>query len=135
MPGKSLYFKTYKVTLLNFFILIIISGCNSKKIDLPGFNQEEWRQDERSCGSRRPNLLPGFRAIRKKLIGLNHYDIITIFGKPEGESLEASGQRIYYYFVEAGPQCQERRAIKGVEKVAIKFDVLDRVNEIIFVKD
>lgn len=121
----------YKKILKNFSCLILLftlAGSCQQKPDLPGFDQEAWRKDTRSCQNIRPGLLAAFNQISPKLVGLRHTTIIKILGKPEGNSLEKSGQRTYYYFVEAGPHCNNPQHFKEANKVFLRFDVLDRVN-------
>ena len=114
--------------------LLIISGCRQKP-DFPDFDQQAWKEDVRSCQNIRPALLPAFEKIKHQLAGLSHTQIIAVLGRPEGESLESSGQRVYYYFTEPGVHCKTNSTASSSSaagKVAIRFDALDRVNEVIF---
>lgn len=106
-------------------------GC-SKAPSLQGFDQESWRRDERSCQNIRPGLLPQLEKVQQELIGLGHTEVIRLLGKPEGKSMEKSGQREFYYYVEAGPQCQDKNRFTQANKLVIRFDVLDRVNLVTF---
>ena len=109
-------------------LLWLNTSCG-RSIDLQNFDEEAWRKDERSCNKVRPTLVPALQAAIPQLIGLMHQDIIEILGKPEGSSLEISGERIYYYFVEPGLQCQNN-GVSGGNRVLIRFDALDRVYKV-----
>lgn len=111
-------------------ILTVITGC-AKNPDLKGFDQELWRRDTRSCQNVRASLLDDFRKVSFNLTGLSHREIISILGKPEGESLENSGMRVFYYYTQPGPHCEKKPS--AASRIAIRFDVLDRVNEVMFI--
>ncbi|WP_223815868.1 hypothetical protein [Adhaeribacter rhizoryzae] len=66
------------------------------------------------------------------LMGLNHTDILALLGKPEGNSLEKSGERVYSYFIQKGTQCENEKVLSKASKVLIRFDALDRVYKIKF---
>jgi len=117
-----------------FFLSIqLISSC-AQKPDLNGFDVDTWKKDVRGCGNKRSQLITSLEKIKPQLIGLRHNGIIEVLGKPEGNSLEKSGQRVYYYFLEPGPHCQDKQNIAEANKVFIQFDALDRAKYIIFDK-
>lgn len=111
----------------------VLAGCDTKP-ELAGFDQESWRADERSCRNIRPGLLPQLNRVSGELVGLGHSQVIRILGKPEGKSMEKSGQREYYYYVESGPQCQDKTRYTHANKLVIRFDILDRVNLVTYRK-
>jgi hypothetical protein len=111
----------------------LAGGCDTTPT-LAGFDQDRWRADERSCGNIRPGLLPQLDRVSGELVGLGHSQVIRILGKPEGKSMEKSGQREYYYYVEAGPQCQDKTRFTDANKLVIRFDILDRVNLVTYRK-
>lgn len=111
----------------------LAGGCNTTP-SLAGFDRESWRSDERSCRNIRPGLLPQLDRVSGELVGLGHSQVIRILGKPEGKSMEKSGQREFYYYVEAGPQCQDKTRYTHANKLVIRFDILDRVNLVTYRK-
>lgn len=116
-----------------FMLLSGVSGCSSTPT-LQGFDLESWRRDERSCQNIRPGLVPQLEKVQQELMGLGHTQVIRLLGKPEGKSMEKSGQREFYYYVEAGPQCQDKNRYTQANKLVVRFDVLDRVNLVTFRK-
>jgi hypothetical protein len=111
----------------------LVTGCDATPT-LAGFDREKWRQDERSCQNIRSTLLPQLDRVSAELVGLGHTEVIELLGKPEGKSMEKSGQREYYYYVEAGPQCQDKTRYTDANKLVIRFDILDRVNLVTYRK-
>jgi len=125
--------KLFLALFLVLFLFQFISSCQQKP-KLTGFDEETWRKDVRGCGNKRKEMVTTLEKVKPALIGLRHNYIIEILGKPEGNSLEKSGQRKYYYFLEPGPHCQDKQNIKDSEKVFIQFDALDRAQYITFGK-
>jgi outer membrane protein assembly factor BamE (lipoprotein component of BamABCDE complex) len=120
----------------SIFILVAaawVSGCTSSP-SLAGFDRQSWRKDERSCQNIRPRLLPQLDRVRAELIGLGHSQVIAVLGNPEGKSMEKSGQREFYYYVEPGPQCQDKNRYTDANKLVVRFDILDRVNLVTYKK-
>ncbi|MGV3585424.1 MAG: hypothetical protein ACO1OF_00335 [Adhaeribacter sp.] len=119
----------YNVLIFSFFVLF--NGCSSP-VDLPDFDEKAWKQDVRSCQNIRPGLVAGLEKNKSLLMGLNHTDILALLGKPEGNSLEKSGERVYAYFIQQGSQCENEKTKSNAAKVLIRFDALDRVYKIKF---
>lgn len=115
------------------FLLLGAAGCSSSP-SLPGFDRASWTRDERSCQNIRPQLVPQLEKVKDEFLGLGHTQVISLLGKPEGKSMEKSGQREFYYYVEAGPQCQDKTRYTQANKLVVRFDVLDRVNLVTFRK-
>jgi len=116
------------INIIIFGYLFLSTGC-SREIEINGFDQIAWQQDVRSCKNVRPTLIPSLKKAIPQLIGLNHNEIINVLGKPEGNSLEKSGERVYYYFVQPGEQCNYENIPKA-NKVLVRFDALDRVYKV-----
>ena len=114
-----------------FILVIILAGC-SKNPDLPGFDKTGWQQDVRSCRNIRPGLVASLKKNTRYLVGLRHNEVIAVLGKPEGNSLEKSGERVYYYYTEPGSQCDNKNKPSEANKVFIRFDALDRAYKIKF---
>jgi hypothetical protein len=137
MPNNNV--KIFKTGIRRFLLIFLVAGgglaggCDTTP-ELAGFDQESWRQDERSCRNLRPGLLPQLDRVSGELVGLGHSQVIRILGKPEGKSMEKSGQREFYYYVEAGPQCQDKTLYTQANKLVVRFDILDRVNLVTYRK-
>src|SRR5687767_13724750 len=122
LPKLEIFFN-YKIFLI--IIGCLITGCSAKP-DLPDFDEAIWQKDVRSCDNKRPGMVASLRKNTQNLIGLRHNEIIEVLGKPEGNSLEKSGERVYYYFIQPGSHCQNKKQISDANKVFIRFDALDR---------
>lgn len=111
--------------------LLLLSSCFSA-VDIPDFDEQAWRQDARGCQNIRTTLVPVLEKNKDKLMGLTHTQILNLLGKPEGNSLEKSGERVYTYYIQPGPQCQGLQASTELNHLSIRFDALDRVYKVRF---
>ncbi len=115
----------------SFLLFLLATSCSSS-VDFPGFDKEAWKADVRSCQNKRPALALVLKKNREKIIGLNHTEVLGLLGRPESSSLEKSGERVYYYFIEPGEQCKNNNLNSKANKIFIRFDALDRAYKIRF---
>jgi len=121
--------KTFSFLFVAFLFMLLLTSCQQKPA-ITGFDEKTWKEDVRGCQNKRMALVSALEKAKPQLIGLRHTTIIDVLGNPEGNSLEKSGQRIYYYFIESGPQCQDKHNIKNADKIFVQFDALDRAKYI-----
>ncbi len=123
----------------NKVLLVVIAGggifsplgCR-EQVKFPDFNSKAWIADAFACQSMRPKLLPDLEKIRLDMKGLRTTEVMRVLGKPDGEALLANNERIYYYYVQAGEQCQNRQKLSGANKLQVRFNALEYVSEINF---
>jgi hypothetical protein len=106
-------------------------GCR-EQVKFPGFNSQSWIADAFGCQSVRSKMLPDLEKIRLDLRGLRTTDIMGVLGKPDSEGLLANNERIYYYYVQSGEQCQDRQKLSAANKLQVRFDALERASEVNF---
>lgn len=122
-----------KSWLLAALTIILISafGCRPRA-KLPEFNSQAWIADAFACQSVRSKLVPELEKIRLEIRGLTTSQVIELLGKPDGEGLLASNGRIYYYYVAAGRQCQDRQTLSAANKLQVRFNALEQASEVNF---
>ena len=106
-------------------------GCRGQ-VKFPGFNSQAWIADAFACQSVRAKMLLDLEKIRLDLRGLRTTEIMSVLGKPDSEGLLANNERIYYYYVQAGEQCQNRQKLSGANKLQVRFDALEHASEVNF---
>ncbi|PSR53036.1 hypothetical protein AHMF7605_05590 [Adhaeribacter arboris] len=118
---------------LSFAIVLwgLAAGCRPK-ISFPDFNSQAWMSDSFACQSVRSKMIPELKKIKSKLEGLATTQVMGVLGKPDGEALLASNERIYYYYLQPGSQCQNSRELSTANKLMVRFDALERVKEVLF---
>ena len=124
--------KTLRNILLGILTFLLFN-CR-QKITFPGFNSQAWKADAFSCQGVRNKLVPDLQKIRLNLRTLSTREIIDVLGKPDAEALLADNQRIYYYYIEPGTQCQNKRELSVANKLMVRFNALEKASEVNFEK-
>lgn len=111
---------------------VFFSAACSESAQLDGFDSKSWKNDAKACKGTRQKMQTDFEAIRKELYGRQEKEIRAILGKPDGEELMARGQRLFYYYLESGTQCDQKDLISLANKAEIRFNALTKVSEITY---
>ncbi|WP_114781350.1 hypothetical protein [Botryobacter ruber] len=123
--------RTYVSLLL---LLGALAVACSEPARIAGFDSDRWKSDRYACENSRQAMQSDFDGIRRELYGLKEPDIIDILGKPDGEQLMARGQRIFYYYIEPGSQCNRKGVLSEANRVEVRFNALSRVSEITYAR-
>jgi hypothetical protein len=111
--------------------LIMLQSCYTPE-SLRSFDSETWKADRYACDGKREKLIPEFEKIRKELYGKKEYIIRNLLGKPDKENLLERSQRIYYYYLEPGTQCQDPQTLSDVTRAEVRINSLGKVSEITY---
>ena len=120
------------------FICFLIVGlyCVSThcrpKIAFPEFNSTAWIKDSFAYQNVRSKMLPELKKIRRELRGLAISQLMGVLGKPDSEALLAGNERIYYYYLQPGTQCQNKQELSNANKLMVRFNALEQVSEVLF---
>lgn len=119
------------IPVLQLFICLTIFACGVPE-SLRGFNSESWKADKNACKGDRTKLIPEFEKIRKELSGKKEYVVRNLLGKPDKEDLLERSQRIYYYYLESGEQCQDASKLYDVTRAEVRINSLGKVSEVTY---
>lgn len=112
-------------------LCLLIYGCGVPD-SLKGFDSETWKNDRYACKGERKALVGELDKIRRELYGKKEYIVRNLLGKPDSESLLERNQRIYYYYLEPGTQCNERRGMSEANWVEVRINPTGKVSEVTF---
>ncbi len=121
------------LTLLSFFLLVLLSSCNINLDERIGgnFNGEEWKSDEFGCQNKRVEMLESIKKATENLKLMGDSDVRRLFGRPDKTELFSRSQKFYLYYIEEGKQCEEEDATEGRGRILeISLDALGRLHEI-----
>jgi hypothetical protein len=111
-------------------LLMSLLACQSP-LRIDGFDSESWQKDKGGCLGQREVLLADFKQkVKPKLEGVNEKQLISLLGKPDFKELSKRGQTFYFYFLEKGVHCSAQQADFKLKHLQIRFDALDKVNEV-----
>ncbi len=120
---------SYLTTLL-LFITLCLASCKETPI-LENFNSPAWKSDHLGCKGQRHKEMPSLTIQKEKLKRLGQNQIMALLGRPDLQELAPRNQRTYVYYYKQGHQCEGGKInIKQDVILRIRFDALDRVNEI-----
>ena len=121
-----------KTKLLIFGLLFLMFQSCQTPESLRGFDSDTWKADRYACNGEREKLIPAFEKIRKELYGKKEYIVRNVLGKPDKENLLERSQRIYYYYLEPGSQCQDPQTLSDVIRAEVRINSLGKVSEITY---
>jgi hypothetical protein len=109
----------------------ILAGCGHALIQLPGFDAATWRADPYACHDQRRTAVPVLIQAKEKLYEARADDITALLGQPDEEELRAGTEKVYYYYLEPGTQCEGRHARSGAACLSLRFGPLGTVTEVL----
>ena len=119
-----IFFRFFPMLFLGF------TACKETPI-LERFDSKAWKNDRMGCKGGRAKAFPLLSIQKEKLKGLGQNQVLALLGKPDLQELAPRNQRCYIYYYKEGHQCQGGKLnIKQDLILRVRFDALDRVNEI-----
>ncbi len=120
-----------RITPFLILLCLQLSACGIPE-SLKDFDSTTWKNDRYACKGERKALVGEFDKIRRELYGKKEYVIRNLLGKPDSESLLERNQRIYYYYLEPGAQCQNKRELSEANWVEVRINPTGKVSEVTF---
>ena len=87
----------------------LLLGCGHALPQLPGFDAKSWRADPYACRDLRRKAAPILALNKEQLYETRADDVTALLGPPDEEELRAGTEKVYYYYLEPGTQCQGQR--------------------------
>ena len=109
----------------------LLAGCGHSLPQLPGFDAAAWRADPYACRNQRRAAVPVLRQAKERLYEARANDVTALLGQPDEEELRAGTEKVYYYYLEPGTQCNGRHARSGAPCLSLRFGPLGTVTEML----
>ena len=110
---------------------LLLVGCGHALPQLPGFDAATWRADPYACHNQRRAAVPALARNRERLYEARADDVTALLGPPDEEELRANTEKVYYYYLEPGTQCEARHARSGAACISIRFGPIGTVTEVL----
>lgn len=92
---------------LNFFlILFVLAACGKPLPELNGIDLTAWKRDRNGCNGNRTKDIEAITREKEKLKALSEMDLVKLLGRPDENQLLTRNQKIYTYYLEPGPACE-----------------------------
>ncbi|MBD2721200.1 hypothetical protein [Hymenobacter armeniacus] len=108
-----------------------LSGCGHALLELPGFDGAAWRADPYACRNQRRAAVPVLLRQKEQLYEARANDVTALLGQPDEEELRAGTEKVYYYYLEPGTQCEARHERSGAPCLSLRFGPLGTVTEVL----
>ncbi|PJJ60326.1 hypothetical protein CLV45_1751 [Hymenobacter chitinivorans DSM 11115] len=112
--------------------MVLFGGCGHALPELPGFDAAAWRHDPYACRNQRQAQLPALQQHRELLYGTRADDIDALFGRPDEEELSEQTEKLYFYYLEPGTQCEPAHQRSSANKLVLRFGPLGTVTEVLY---
>ena len=108
-----------------------LAGCGHALPRVPGFDAPTWRADPYACRDQRRAAVPALLRAKEQLYEARADDVNALMGPPDEEELRANTEKVYYYYLAAGPQCAAGHARSAAPKLSLRFGPLGTVTEVL----
>ncbi len=114
----------------NFVVVLTLASCMNK-IDLEGFEQDNWKRDRFGCEGLRYNMRNVLSNSINQLLGSSQQQILQTFGRPDQRELYEKNQQFFIYLLEPGPKCGLDSVKGSVSSFQIRFNAVGQVSEVV----
>lgn len=124
----------HQLIFLFSVLSIAISSCSSPD-SFGKVNLKIWRDDRGGCKGDRTAMKQAITDVKKELLGKSSNEIGRMFGAPDIHQLGGRNQKIYIYFIEKGPHCDDKKNATEVERVIFRFNAVSLLTEVNFLRE
>lgn len=104
-------------------------ACDKPLPSFEGVDIAQWQEDKNGCNGTRNSMKDAMDSEKDKLLSLGQMEIVKLLGRPDQNELSSRNQKLFYYFIEAGPPCGN-----GVDsltaKLVIRFNAVGLAKEV-----
>lgn len=98
------------------------------------FSADVFKSDRNSCNGLRTSFKETLVVNKDSLIGHSENDIFSTLGRYDLQMLDSRNQKVFIYFLEKGPQCENIPKPTEASSMAVYFNATKLVKEITFQK-
>lgn len=115
------------------FVFFLCLACGNPLPTLEGIDKTSWEEDKSGCGHARIAMVKAIDSEKEKLLALDQIQIVELLGRPDQNELSTRNQKIFYYFIEPGPLC-ENATDTLPQRLAIRFNAMGLAKEVAVVR-
>ncbi len=123
--------RPYLIPIVLLLVSLFFLSCSAPS-SLGQLNLDTWREDRGACMNKRKGEIGALNAEKAGLLGKSSNEIGRLFGAPDIQQLGSRNLKIYIYFLEEGPHCQDKSQVSDAEKAVFRFNAVSLLTEINF---
>lgn len=108
-----------------------LAGCGHALPGIAGFDAAAWRADPYACHNQRRAAAAVLLRAKEQLYEARANDVTALLGQPDEEELRANTEKVYYYYLEPGTQCNAGHARSTAPCISLRFGPLGTVTEVL----
>lgn len=113
------------------FATFLFFSCTGPS-SIGNLNLETWRGDRGGCKGERVVLEKDLSELKNELLGKSSNEIGRLFGAPDIHQLGGRNLKIYVYFLEEGPHCEDKKNKSEARRAVFRFNAVSLLTEINF---
>lgn len=128
-PFVNQLLKPWLIVWIVVLLPLWLASCGKP---LPSFDDIEminWINDKQACAGVRAEDSVSLRLQKDKLLSLSELDVVQVLGKPDVNELSKRNQKVFYYYIESGPDCGQALA-DNPTVLAIRFNAVGLAKEV-----
>ena len=110
---------------------LLLSCGHDLPTQLPGFDAAAWRRDHYGCLNLRAAQLPALLRAQGQFYEARANAVDQLLGHPDEEELRAQTEKVYYYYLAPGTQCEPAHQRSAAPKLSLHFGPLGTVTEVL----
>jgi len=110
---------------------VLLASCGHALPRIPGFDATTWRADPYGCRNQRGAALPNLLKHKEQLYEARANDVTALLGHPDEEELRAGTEKVYFYYLTSGSQCEARHLRSAAPRLSLRFGPLGTVTEVL----
>jgi hypothetical protein len=120
---------------LILFVLVIpfmVACSTTEKANLGTFDVKKFSTDRGACEGQRTTQIEELKSLEKKILGLSENQVLEAFGRYDYQILDRRSQKIFVFFLEKGPHCNNIQEPSQALEMVLYFNAVSLVREVSF---
>ena len=114
---------------LSIVVIVFCVACDKPLPSLEGVDVAAWQEDKNGCKDIRNSMMSQIDSEKNKLLALDQMQIVKLLGRPDQNELSSRNQKLFYYYIEAGPPCPNGKDSLAT-KLVIRFNAVGLAKEV-----
>ncbi len=111
-----------------------ILGCKPKTFNVGQANLDNFKKDRGGCEDFRVKEIEHLKVAKDSLLSHSENEVLATLGRYDFQILDTKNQKVFVYYLEKGPQCENIQNETSATSMAVYFNAVSLVKEVTFQK-